>query len=87
VAGDRGDQASHEGCYPMLQETPPPSGASVRSSLSALSDGDKTAVEGNRWEAFAHQLRGSPTPSSSSRSSATTADTFLLEDVSDFVFP
>jgi hypothetical protein len=87
VVGDRGDLASYEGGYPMLQETPPPSGASVRSSLSISPDGDKTAVEGNRWEAFAHQLRGSPTPSSSSRSSATIADTFLLEDVSDFVFP
>jgi hypothetical protein len=68
----------------MLQETPPPSGASARSSLSVSPDGDKTAVEGNQWEAFARRLRGSPT-SSSSRSSATTADTFLLEDVSGFV--
>jgi hypothetical protein len=41
-------------------------------------------TRGGQWAAYARQLRGSPTPSSSSRSSATTADTFLLEDVSGF---
>jgi hypothetical protein len=85
VAGDRGGLASREGVHPLLQETPPPSGASARSSLSVSPDGDKTAVEGSQWEAFARRLRGSTTPSSSLRSSATTADTFLLEDVSGFV--
>jgi hypothetical protein len=38
------------------------------------------------WEDFPRHLRRSPTPSSSSESSGTTADTFLLEDVSSSVF-
>jgi hypothetical protein len=42
-------------------------------------------ARGGQWAAYARRLRGSPTPSSSSRSSATTADTFLLEDVSGFI--
>jgi hypothetical protein len=45
-----------------------------------------SAAGRSQWEAFAHRLRGSPTPSESSQSSATTADTFLLEDVSGFFF-
>ncbi len=45
-----------------------------------------SAAGRSQWEAFAHRLRGSPTPSVSSQSSATTADTFLLEDVSGFFF-
>jgi hypothetical protein len=40
-------------------------------------------VRGGQWADFAHRQRGSPSPSSSSNSSATTADTFLLEDVGD----
>ncbi len=44
-------------------------------------------VPDGQWADFAHRIRGSPTPSSASDDSRTTADTFLLEDVSSFVFP
>jgi hypothetical protein len=63
----------------QLPEAPPPS--SPESTGGCGFD-----VKGSQWAAYACRLRGSPTPSSSSRSSATTADTFLLEDVSD-LFP
>ncbi len=64
---------SDEENLPPLQDTPPPSS----------SDGCLTVVRGGQWADFAHRQRGSPSPSSSSNSSATTADTFLLEDVGD----
>ncbi len=74
---------------PPLQDTPPPScsGGAESSPPASSSGGCLTVVRGSQWAGFAHRLRGSPTPSSSSRSSATTADTFLLEDVSDVLFP
>ncbi len=60
----------------QLQRTPPlPSPDSP--------EGCGSAISRSQWEAYAHRLRGSPTPSVSSQSSATKADTFLLEDVSE----
>ncbi len=46
-------------------------------------------VRDGQWAEFAHRIQGSPTPSSASDDSCTTADTFLLEDVSGlaFLFP
>jgi hypothetical protein len=64
----------------QLPETMPPSSPE---SFGGCGSG----ARGGQWAAYARRLRGSPTPSSSSRSSATTADTFLLEDVSGFCFP
>jgi hypothetical protein len=55
-------------------------------SSPASPDGCGSATSRSQWEAYAHRLRGSPTPSVSSQSSATTADTFLLEDVSELFF-
>jgi hypothetical protein len=73
---------------PPLHDTPPPSGSggAEPSPRASSSGGCLTVVRGSQWAGFAHRLRGSPTPSSSSRSSATTADTFLLEDVSGVFF-
>ncbi len=59
------------------QRTPPP-------LSSDPPEGCGSAISRSQWEAYAHRLRGSPTPSVSSQSSATTADMFLLEDVREF---
>jgi hypothetical protein len=66
------------------QDTPPPSCSRdfPASPPIFLPEGRLTAMKSSQWADFAHRLRGSPTPSASSHSSATTADTFLLEDVS-----
>ena len=79
---------SDEENLPPLQDTPPPScsGGSAASPPASSAEGCLTVVRDRQWAEFAHQLGGSPTSSSSSRSSATTADTFLLEDVSDVTF-
>jgi hypothetical protein len=83
MRGDRGESDSHDEVSSRLQGTPPSSPeGSVLPSSSVSPGGCGSAIRSAQWEAYAHRLRGSPSPSSSSRSSATTADTFLLEDVS-----
>ncbi len=76
--GVSGEMGSCAEVQHQLPEARPP-------SSPESSGGCGSGARGGQWAAYARRLRGSPTPSSSSRSSATTADTFLLEDVSGFL--
>jgi len=58
-------------------------GASVTPQSCGSRQGDLPLADCTAlWADFPRHLRRSPTPSSTSESSGTTADTFLLEDVS-----
>jgi hypothetical protein len=71
-------ESDSENVSPRASVTPQPCG----SRHGDLSVADCTAL----WADFPRHLRRSPTPSSTSESSGTTADTFLLEDVSRVSF-
>ncbi len=62
-------------------------GASVTPQSCGSRQGDLSVADCTAlWADFPRHLRRSPTPSSTSESSGTTADTFLLEDVSRVSF-